>query len=66
TFEKKITKSKEDNFIAFINKKTDDKYGITIKQHIKNIPLYIISIPISIILVIILGIEILKDKITNK
>ncbi|WP_375191136.1 hypothetical protein [Chryseobacterium sp.] len=66
TFEKKITKSKEDNFVAFINKKTDDKYGITIKQNIKNIPLYIISIPISIILVIILGIEILKDKITSK
>lgn len=66
TFEKKITKSKEDNFVAFINKKTDDKYGITIKQHIKNIPLYIISIPISIILGIILGIEVLKDKITSK
>jgi len=65
-FEKRITKAKENNFIKFINEETDKKYGITIKQHLKNIPLYIISIPITIILLIILAFQILKDKILNK
>jgi hypothetical protein len=65
-FEKRITEVKEKDFITFINKKTDEKYGITIKQHFKNIPRYIISIPVFIILTIVLMVEILKEKMLNK
>ncbi|MCD0477019.1 SMI1/KNR4 family protein [Chryseobacterium sp. LC2016-29] len=65
-FEKRITKVKGNNFIVFINEAADKKYGITIKQHFKNIPMYIISIPIFILLIILLGIEALKEKILNK
>lgn len=65
-FEKKITKVKGSNFIVFINEEADKKYGIPIKQHFKNIPMYIISIPIFILLIILLGIEALKEKILNK
>ncbi|MFC3160035.1 hypothetical protein SAMN05443633_11622 [Chryseobacterium arachidis] len=65
-FEKRITKVKGNNFIAFINEETDKKYGITIKQHFKNIPMYIISIPIFILLIILLGVEALREKILNK
>ena len=65
-FEKKITATKENSFITFINEETNKKYGITIKQHFKNIPMYIISIPITIILITVFGIEYLKDKILNK
>lgn len=65
-FEKRITKVKGNNFIVFINEEADKKYGITIKQHFKNIPMYIISIPIFILLIILLGIEALKEKILNK
>lgn len=61
-FEKKITEVKENNFTAFINRETEKKYGLTIKQHLKNIPLYIISIPISIILITVFGISGLNDK----
>lgn len=61
-FEKKITKTKENSFIDFINRETERKYGLTIKQHLKNIPLYIISIPISIILITVFGISGLNDK----
>ncbi|MBD3904395.1 hypothetical protein NAL32_06530 [Chryseobacterium sp. Ch-15] len=65
-FEKRITKVKGNNFIVFINEEADKKYGIPIKQHFKNIPMYIISIPIFILLIILLGIEALKEKILNK
>lgn len=65
-FEKRITKVKGNNFIVFINEEADKKYGILIKQHFKNIPMYIISIPIFILLIILLGIEALKEKILNK
>lgn len=65
-FEKRITKVKGNNFIVFINEEANKKYGITIKQHFKNIPMYIISIPIFILLIILLGIEALKEKILNK
>lgn len=65
-FEKRITEVKEKKFITFINKTTDEKYGITIKQHVKNIPLYIISIPVFIILTIVLGLQILRYKILDK
>lgn len=65
-FEKRITKVKGNNFIVFINEEADKKYGITIKQHFKNIPMYIISIPIFILLIILLGIEAFKEKILNK
>lgn len=65
-FEKRITKVKGNNFIVFINEEADKKYGITIKQHFKNTPMYIISIPIFILLIILLGIEAFKEKILNK
>ncbi|MNU12719.1 hypothetical protein D3C71_07470 [compost metagenome] len=65
-FEKRITKVKGNNFIVFINDEADKKYGIPIKQHFKNIPMCIISIPIFILLIILLGIEALKEKILNK
>lgn len=65
-FKKQIRKRKENNFIAFINCETERKYGLTPKQYLKNIPLYIISIPLSLILLIILGFQILKEKIKTK
>ncbi|SDF84963.1 SMI1/KNR4 family protein [Epilithonimonas hungarica] len=65
-FEKRITKVKEKNFSMFINNRTDEKYGISIKQHFKNIPFYIISVPISIILIIVSVFQILKEKILSK
>lgn len=60
-FEKRVTKEKD--FITFINEKTERKYGLSIKQHFKNIPLYIILVPISIILIIVSLFQILKKKI---
>ena len=66
SFKKRVVKAKANDFITFINEKTDEKYGITIKQHFKNVPLYLISIPIAIILLIVLVFQILKDKILNK
>jgi hypothetical protein len=65
-FKKQIRETKENDFIAFINYETERKYGLTLRQHIKNIPLYIISIPLSLILLIILGFQILKEKFLNK
>ena len=65
-FKKQIRETKENNFIAFINCETERKYGLTPKQHLKNFPLYIISIPLSLILLIILRFQILKEKIKNK
>jgi hypothetical protein len=65
-FKKQIRETKENNFVAFINCETERKYGFTPKQHLKNILLYIISIPLSLILLIILGFQILKEKIKNK
>lgn len=62
-FKKQIRQTKENNFITFINCETERKYGLTLKQHLKNIPLYIISISLSLILLIILGFQILKEKI---
>lgn len=65
-FKKQIRETKENNFIAFINCETERKYGLAPKQHLKNFPLYIISIPLSLILLIILRFQILKEKIKNK
>ncbi|AYN00827.1 hypothetical protein [Chryseobacterium sp. 3008163] len=65
-FKKQIRETKENNFIAFINCETERKYGLTPKQHLKNFPLYIISIPLSLILLIILRFQILKEKIKNQ
>jgi len=64
-FQKTVEKKKE-NYVVFINEKTDKKYGLTIKQHLKNIPLYIISVPISIILITVFGISGLNDKLRSR
>lgn len=65
-FEKRITEAKEKKFITFINKRTDEKYGITIKKRVKNILLNIILIPVFIILIIVLVFQILRYKILDK
>lgn len=65
-FQKRITEVKEKKIITFINKRTSEKYGITIKQHFKNILLYIISVPIFFVLGIALIFEILRCKILDK
>lgn len=39
---KQIRETKENNFVAFINWETERKYGLKLKQPLKNIPLYII------------------------
>jgi len=63
-FQKQVTE--KDDFVSFINNKTREKYGISIRQHFKNIPLYIISVPITIAIVTVMAFQVIKEKIVNK
>ncbi|KFF22531.1 SMI1/KNR4 family protein [Chryseobacterium sp. JM1] len=66
TFQKTIIKAEGENFITFINRRAESIYGITIKQYLKNIPLYIMAIPISIIFLAITGTVIVIEKFRVK
>ncbi|WP_294271808.1 hypothetical protein [uncultured Chryseobacterium sp.] len=63
-FQKQVTE--KDDFVSFINHKTGEKYGISMGQYIKNIPIYIISLPITIAVLTILAFQVIKEKIVNK
>ncbi|MGK6343358.1 SMI1/KNR4 family protein [Chryseobacterium sp. DT-3] len=65
-FQKTIIKAEGGNFITFINRQAERIYGTTVKQYLKNIPLYIIAIPISIIFLMIAGTVIVIKKFRVK
>lgn len=65
-FQKRITKGEGENFITFINRQAERIYGIPITKHLKNIPLYIIAVPIAIVFVVVAGGMILIEKIWSK
>ncbi|WP_265131960.1 SMI1/KNR4 family protein [Chryseobacterium oranimense] len=62
-FQKRITKGEGEDFVTFINRLAEREYGITITQHLKNIPLYIIALPIAIVFIVVAGVMILIEKI---
>lgn len=65
-FQKRITKGEGENFVTFINRQAERIYGMTITKHLKNIPLYIIAVPIAIVFVVVAGVMILIEKFRVK